>query len=322
MSVDVVQSNVEVPAPRIEKMRWPFPLIWIVPFAAACASAWFLFDRYQGMGPEIRIRFVDVGGVKPGETPVEYRGVPVGLVQSVGLSEDLKNAVLTVRLQRSAESLAKKGSRFWLVRPELGQESISGLGTIFSGPYLDVQPGEGPPERDFEGLAKAPLSPTEAGLRLRVSASHMGTVSIGSPVYFRGVRVGNVERISLSKDATRAEAHVVIAKPYASLVRRESRFWRVAGADVRGSLFGGVDVKVESLRSLVLGGISFATPDDAGSKGVPAGADFDLADEPKKEWLEWSPRISLSTNEIRKSEEREDASTSEAIGPALIKREK
>ena len=97
----------------------------------------------SGMGPKITIKFSDANGLKPGETPLQYRGVVIGLVEDVSLNDTLHEAQVSVRLNRSVESLAKKGSAFWIVRPEIGANYVTGLGTVFSGPYLNVLPGGG-----------------------------------------------------------------------------------------------------------------------------------------------------------------------------------
>jgi paraquat-inducible protein B len=103
-----------------------------------------------------------------------------------------------------------------------------------------------------------------------------------------------IEDVQLSSNAASVEIPIFIRQRYAPLVRTDSVFWEVSGADIQGGLFTGVRVRVESLRSLLAGGISFATP----TKGFGPPADpamvFPLSDEQKKDWLTWSPIIPLS----------------------------
>jgi paraquat-inducible protein B len=218
--------------------------------------------------------------------------VPIGEVRAVELSEDQQYVQVYARLRQSASSVAKEGSKFWIVRPEVGLENISGLTTIITGPYIQVLPGAGRPETEFVGLERPPPAP-EAGLRIIVAAVNLGSIRPGAPVYYRGIEVGTVAATDLSSDATLAHLNVLIRQRYARLVRVGSRFWAVGGVDVNASLFRGVEINISSLRALLTGGIAFATPEDPKSPPVKDGTTFILHDKPQKEWLEWSPKIPI-----------------------------
>jgi paraquat-inducible protein B len=267
--------------------------VWIVPVVAAIVAGYLTYDRLQEFGPTITIRFKDASGVRAGQTELRYRGVPVGQVERVELSDDEKYAVAKVRLRREASAVAREGSAFWIVRPEVRLGDISRLATIVSGPYIEVAPGAGKARTEFVGLASAPPGVERAGLKLILDTSQLGSIRPDSPVHYRGIEVGAVTRTDLSRDATAAHIHVVIFHRYERLVRIGSRFWRASGLDLNVSLLRGVEVNVESLKALVTGGIAFATPDDPTMPPAKEGTIFAIHDKPQKEWLEWRPRIPI-----------------------------
>lgn len=267
-------------------------IVWVVPVLAALIAGYLVYERVQQGGPRITIRFKDGSGLRPGQSVIKYRGVTVGEVRSITLSSDLQSVKVDARLDRSAAALAKKGTVFWIVRPEVGIGSITGLGTIITGPFIEVLPGDGTKEKSFEGAAASPLKRELKGLRLLVVATQRGSLQVGSPVYYRGVEVGAVQEQRLSADARMVEFDVFIQQRYAPLVRAETKFWNVSGVNMDFGLFKGAEINVESLKSLLSGGLSFATPDDS-KAGVPAkdGTVFRLFGEAKKEWLDWAPAL-------------------------------
>lgn len=280
--------------PAVIKRRRYFSVVWLVPIIAAGVAAYLVYERVQRAGPLVTIRFQDGSGLKPGQSVAKYRGVTVGEVRSIALSPDLESVFVEVRFAKSAVGLAREGSVFWIVRPEVGMQSITGLGTLISGSYIEVLPGSGAEKKQFEGAASTPLKRPEEGLKIVLLSTTRGSLNAGSPVYYRGMEVGAVQEYRLSSDARAVEFEVFIQKRYAPLVNVESQFWNVSGLDVDFSLFKGAKVNVESLKSLVSGGIAFATPNARGAgKPVENGAVFRMHSEPKKEWLEWSPAIEL-----------------------------
>jgi paraquat-inducible protein B len=238
-----------------------------------------------------------VNGVKPGQTPVRYRGANVGEVTSVALSEDLRYAVIEAKLRRNATALAREGSSFWLVRPHVGRGDISGLGTIITGPYIEVLPGQGKAVTEFTGFEHSPMVLDPRGLNVVLLSGRGESLRAGVPIYYRGIEVGAVRETRLSTNAAVVEIACVIRRNYAPLVRPESKFWNVTGLDVRVGLFRGAEVNVESLKSLLIGGIAFATPDDFGPEPARDGMIFRLYDQPETQWSEWTPRIAIVPEE-------------------------
>jgi len=282
----------QLPSAKIRAAGWRSLVVWAVPFVAAIVAGYLVFDRVREFGTEITIRFKDGSGVKIGQTPVKYRGVPIGQVTAVDLSEDRQHVLVKARLQRSATSIAQQGSVFWIVRPEVGIGNISGLSTVITGPEIQVVPGTGAAVKEFDGLERAPAALEENGLKIVLRAPRAGSLRRGSPVYYRGVDVGVVQSVDLGANAVTVDMQVLVRERYAGLVRSGSAFWNVSGFSVSGGLFSGVHLKMESMRSVAAGGIEFATPNGDVAR-AREGTVFALNEGPRKEWLAWTPRITI-----------------------------
>src|SRR5204863_1072851 len=190
-----------------------------------------------------------------------FRGVAVAEVTGVALSADHAYVVVTARVRRDSADIARTGSVFWIVRPEVGIETVRGLTTVITGPYIEVLPGSGAPKTEFVGVEHPSPALGRSGLTVTLTTAQFGSVRARTAVTYRGIEVGTVIASTLSSDASTAHVQVLIEPRYARLVRVGSRFWTAGGVDVNLSLFKGVEINVESLRSLVAGGIAFATPD-------------------------------------------------------------
>ncbi|MGH7384926.1 MAG: intermembrane transport protein PqiB [Candidatus Rokuibacteriota bacterium] len=283
-----------LPAARVKRRRWTFAIVWIVPLVAGIVASYLIYGRLNELGPAITIRFRDGSGVKAGQTEVRYRGVPVGQVTAVELSRRREHVLVKARLRRSAASLAREGSLFWIVRPEVGFGTVRGLSTVITGPYIQALAGTGKAKSQFTGLEHASPTMGQAGLKVTLSTVQLGSIRPGSPVHYRGIEVGSVTGIDLSSDATAAHVQVFIPQRYERLVRIGSRFWTVSGVDVNFGLLRGLEINVESLRALATGGIAFATPDDPGASPAKDGSVFLLHDKPQSDWLEWRPKITIA----------------------------
>lgn len=284
----------DAPNPVIRKVRWRFSLVWLVPVIAAAATGYWLFEYRQKLGPEITITFDEINGLYREETRIRHRGVEIGRVTFITLSDDHQHAVVNARLYRDYAALACNGSQFWIVRPQISVMSITGLNTLISGPYIEVLPGNGKPSRDFKGLATAPIDTPadQKGLHIVMHTDRLDHLELGSPVYYRGIDVGLVKRVAMSPDAKGVDIDVLIRPRYTTLIRQNTKFWSVSGAAFKAGLFSGVNLRVESVRSMISGGIALATPDNA---GPPAenGTVFYLNKDGDEDWLEWSPTLPL-----------------------------
>ena len=170
---------------------------------------------------------------------------------------------------------------------------MHGLETIVTGPYLQVEPGFGPPQRKFIGVEDPPILRTaKDGLEVVLTTPQIKTLSIGSPVYYRGIEVGTVEYFVLNDNATKVQIHLLIKTAFAPLVRAESKFWNAGGISMRLKLLG-INISAESFKSLIIGGIAFATPPSPGNL-VSNGCIFQLNEKAEEKWLEWSPTIAVT----------------------------
>ena len=287
------ETTEDLPKAKVSRSRRSFAVVWVVPLVAAIVAGYLLYGRVQEFGPAITIKFKNGGGLRVGQTPINYRGVQIGEVTAIDLSADQQQVVVKARLRRSAAPIAREGALFWIVRPEAGLYNIAALGTVFTGPEIEVSPGSGKAQSEFVGLESSPVSVEDKGLKIVLVTSRAGSLRPGSPAYYRGIEVGTIQDVRLSTNAAAAEIHLFIKQRYAKLVRSSSKFWNVSGVDVNVGLFRGVEVNLESLRSLALGGVAFATPSDPKDKPVKNGTVFSLYEKPEKEWLDWAPAIQI-----------------------------
>ena len=286
----------ELPKARVRRRRL-FRLVWVVPVLALAVAVYLVWQHMRTVGPEIAIRFGDASGLRVGQTPINYRGVQIGEVTKIELSDDHRQAVVKARLHRSARSIATEGAVFWIVRPQIGLNQITGLSTVLSGPEIQVLPGKGETfQSEFRGLAAPPVGVDATGLRVVLRAERPKGVRVQTPVNYRGVEVGTVERIELAPNSASADIHVLIRSRYANLVRAGSAFWNASGVQASGGILKGIEVEIESLRTLYTGSIEFATPSEKAQR-VKAGTVFFLHDKPKDEWLNWSPKIAIGALE-------------------------
>ena len=226
-----------------------------------------------------------------------FKGLDVGKIETVDLSADMQSVLLGTRITQVADRIARAGSQFWVVKPELGLMKTSNLETLVTGQYIEVQPAakNAGPQKSFVALDQPPEAVhQEAGLSLVLSAARRGSLKEGVPVTYREVTVGKVTGYELGQTADRVLIHILIEPKYAPLVRSGSRFWNTSGFGLDFGLFKGATVRTESLETLVAGGIAFATPDGErmGNAARPQQT-FPLFDKFEDEWLIWAPKIPL-----------------------------
>jgi paraquat-inducible protein B len=283
----------ELPEARVRHRR-SFQLVWVVPLVAIAIAAWLTWQHFHRLGPEISLQFTDASGLRPGQTPLLYRGVQIGEVTRVGLAGDRRNVLVHARLRREAEPLAGEGAQFWIVRPQVGWGSVTGLNTVLTGPEIHMIPGkpDAAQKLEFVGRETAPTDMQVEGLRVVLRAERPKSIRVNTPVYYRGVEVGAVQKIDLSPNSASADVHVLIFRRYASLVRDGTAFWSSGGASFVANLRDGVRFEMDSFRSVVTGGIEFATPSEKMAR-AKQGQVFFLYDSPRKEWLAWTPKVSI-----------------------------
>ncbi len=247
------------------RRRRRIPAIWIIPLLALAIGAWLAWDTYSKKGPTITISFDSAEGLQAGQSQLKFKDMALGTVTGLALSSDHSRVTATISTTRAAEPLLNSQTVFWVVKPRLFAGSLSGLGTLISGSYVGMLPGtEGSAaQRAFTGLEDPPVLETAApGRTFLVKADRLGSISLGSPVFYRDLTVGEVLGWDLGDMAENATIHVFVREPFDKYVHDNSRFWNASGLSVK--LGGaGVDVQVESLRALLLGGIAFDNPQAA-----------------------------------------------------------
>jgi len=247
-------------------------------------------------GVALTIRVPRGDGLNPG-TAIRYKGLDVGKVERIELTDDLQAVILHARVTQATQQIARVGTQFWVVKPEVSLTRAANLETLVTGQYIEVQPAaqKAALKLDFTAAEAPPkASVREQGLRLVLSAARRGSIKPGVVVSYREVPVGKVTDFELGPTSDRVLIHILIEPRYAPLVRTGSRFWNASGIGVDAGLFSGVKVRTESLEALLEGGIAFASPDNP-QMGGPAqvGQTFALHDEVKEEWLRWAPKIAL-----------------------------
>lgn len=276
--LDVPEAASEATAPR-----W----IWLIPVLAAAASAWLIYEYLGQRGIPIEITFAQGYGLKPGDM-VKYRGIDVGVVDELVLSREPAHVTARVRLHPEARGLAREGSLFWIVRPEVGWTEAKGLETVIGAKHMIVLPGQGPPRTRFEGREKNPAEAMDVpgGLTLVLDSPSAGGLRPGAYLAYRQVAVGEIIDVSLAEDRQGVEVRVAIPPAYRDLISQHSVFWKTSGARLQAGLFRGVRLELDSLHSLLIGGISMH-PNPSGREGSPVvdGHRFPLRDEPEEDWL-------------------------------------
>ena len=303
-------SGQGVPKAKIKPIRWPVWLIWIVPILALVGGIVYYIDYRGEHAAEITIRFSDASGLKVGQTAVSHLGVDIGEVSGLELSPDHTAAMVRVDLNSSATDFARAGTVFWIERAEVSAGNISGLTTVISGPFIDGIPGDGPPATEFVGLDKHPIT-LGPGVKLILYADRIEHLQRDAAVQYRGIQVGVVQGVDLMPDSTGVNIHIFIWQRFAPLVRGTTQFWVEKGIDISGGILAGLKFNVESLKTILSGGIAFATEDLKSPQAVE-GAAFPLNDEPKKEWLAWKPKISIASDSSQSEEKEESEQPSNA----------
>ena len=252
--------DLEAATPVVERQRrrQKISAYWLVPLFALLLGVYFAYKFYKDQGPLITIEFNSAEGLVAGKTLIRYRDVNIGLVDKVSLSEDLESVIVEARMTVDSRRYLNNHARFWVVRPRVGASGVSGLNTLLSGSYVQVNSLVGSAyETEFKGLEKPPLTEEGApGLRLNLQAEQAGYVSIGSPVYYRQVKVGQVEAQRFLPNYEMVEFTIFIEAPHHKIIRNITKFWNVSGVALNVDA-NGLSVRTPSLEGLAQGGVSF-----------------------------------------------------------------
>jgi paraquat-inducible protein B len=242
--------------------------IWLIPLVALAIGAWLAWDTLSKQGPTITVTFNSGEGLQPGQSQLKFKDIVFGTVKSLELAPDHSHVAVTIATTAQAKPLLTDTTIFWVVKPRLFAGNISGLETLLSGSYIGMLPGAtgGKPEHSFSGREDPPiLTEHVPGHVFLVKAKRLGSISLGSPVYFRDQNVGEVLGWDVADIAEYVTIHTFVRAPYDGYVSDDSRFWNASGLSIK--LAGtGLEIQLESLKALLLGGIAFETPALAGGK--------------------------------------------------------
>ncbi|MDT3752383.1 intermembrane transport protein PqiB [Citrobacter freundii complex sp. 2023EL-00966] len=267
---------------KVQKVKNWSP-VWIFPIVTALIGAWVLFYHYSHQGPQVTLITTNAEGIEGGKTTIKSRSVDVGIVESATLTDDLTHVEIKARLNSGMEKLLHKDSVFWVVKPQVGREGISGLGTLLSGAYIELQPGnKGSKLENYQLLDSPPLAPPDAkGIRVILDSKKAGQLSPGDPVLFRGYRVGSVETSTFDAQKRTISYQLFINAPNDRLVTSNVRFWKDSGIAV-DLTSAGMRVEMGSLSTLFGGGVTFDVPEGL-EQGEPVAQQsaFNLYDDQK-----------------------------------------
>ena len=232
--------------------------VWIVPIVALAIAIWLAVQARLEKGAEIEITFSNAFDIEAGQTQIRLKDVQVGKVESIRLSKDLKSVIVKAEIDREVSSHLSENTRFWVVTPRISATGVSNLGTLISGVYIVMDPGDkGRYENEFRGLDESPiLASDDAGTHFVLQADTLGSLDIGSPIYYRQIRVGEVTGYKLAENQQHVDVNFFIRAPHDQMVQKRSRFWDVSGFGVSMGAEG-VKAKMASLTSLIAGGIEF-----------------------------------------------------------------
>ncbi|MGA6927397.1 MAG: MlaD family protein [Desulfosarcina sp.] len=259
-----------IPEPEIRRGK-RVSIVWLIPLLAALVGVWLAVKAVRETGPTITIVFKSADGLVPGKTEIKYKDVTVGQVQSIQLSQDLAQVLVTASMSPEIADHLTPDALFWVVRARVAVGEVSGISTLFSGVYIGMTPGsvDGKVLHRFQGREKPPAIFRDApGRQFNLRAEQLGSLDIGSPVYYRQVRVGRVTSVEMADDGTGVLLEIFVEAPYHHQVKLSSRFYNASGLSMNVSA-DGVRIDTPSLASFLVGGISFFTAEDLKSSPEP-----------------------------------------------------
>jgi len=257
--------------------RWN--VVWVVPVIALLLGMWLIYRGFAAQGPVVTVRFETADGISAGKTEVRCRAVKVGVVKRVKLADDLQSVLTYLEFEPDAERLLRSGTNFWVVKPRFSTTEFSGVGTLITGSYIELDPGpqDGARKSNFKGL-ETPSATNRGvpGRRLLLVAEEAGSLAAGSPVYHRGVEVGRIEERELDADGRKVVYNAFIREEYSQLVTQNTRFWNNSGIEISAGA-DGLKLHTPSFQAMLSGGVSFGVIEgNAPGQAVMDGTVFTL----------------------------------------------
>lgn len=236
---------------------------WLLPIIALIIGATLFSQIIKEQGETITITFAHGDGIVANKTQIRYQGLQIGVVKKVNFTDALKKVEVQANIYPEAKTVLRENTKFWLVQPNASLAGISGLDTLISGNYITLQPGDGSYQDEFTAETEGPIAQINEGdLLIRLISNDLGSISVGSSVFYKKMPVGKVMNYRFTKDQKEIEIDIVIEKAYTNLVKKESHFWNISGikADVGMS---GIKLDIDSLASVVQGAVAFDSPEQS-----------------------------------------------------------
>lgn len=261
MSDNPYSPETSAGTPEVRQRRVRVSLVWLVPIAAALVGFSMVVQNWLSAGPQITVSFETAEGLEANKTQVKYKNVVIGQVTDIGLSEDHTRVIATIELDQNAEPFTREDTNFWVVRPRIGASGVSGVDTLLSGAFIGADAGRAEEtRRKFVGLeAPPPVTFGAKGKQFTLNTDDLGSLGIGSPVYFRRLQVGQVISLGLADDGKGVQVQIFVNAPYDKFVTDDTRFWNASGIDVSVAA-DGLTVNAESVSAILAGGIAFRAP--------------------------------------------------------------
>jgi paraquat-inducible protein B len=235
--------------------------VWLIPLVAVGLVAYLAYSSFADRGARVTLILDTADGLTVDQTQVKHKAVTVGTVESIRLAPDTRSVIVGIRMVRGTDAMTTDHARFWVVRPRLTAGSLTGLETLVSGAYIEVDPGDpgGKKETEFKALSQPPgRQSDEPGQVFVLEAKRLGALSVGSPVYYRDVEVGEVLSYDLGSGLGPVTLRAFVREPFDKFVHTHTRFWNASGLSINTGPEG-MRVEVESLQTLLSGGIAFET---------------------------------------------------------------
>ena len=252
------------PAPDIQTRR-RFSLVWAIPVVALLVAGFLFWRTLSQQGPTVDVTFLTADGLTAGQTKVRHKAVDLGTVERIDLSPDMSHVIVGLRMRADASQVLTDHANFWVVRARLTPGNISGLETIVSGSFIELDPGRpgGSSKREFKGLETPPaVRSDEPGRTFVINAPRIGSLSTGSQVVYRDVTVGEVLGHDEVTPGSPIKMHIFVREPYDQYVHEGSFFWNDSGFQVAIGAEG-VHVELQSLQAVISGALAFDTPPEA-----------------------------------------------------------
>lgn len=267
----------QIPTSTIRKSKG-LSIVWLVPLIALAIASWLMYTSLSEQGPEITISFKNAEGIEAGSSKIKYKDVEIGAVTAITFSPDMRDVVVKARMEKIASPYLTDSTRFWIVRPKVSAGQVSGLGTLFSGSYIGIDPGRsGNPRANFTGLEETPTVTADVpGNTYILKADGLGSLDIGSPIYFRQIKVGQVVGHGFADNGKDVNITIFVNAPHDKQITTDTRFWNASGINLDMNATG-IKLATESLSTIITGGIAFESlPNSRPGDAVASNTVFEL----------------------------------------------